>query len=87
MNDQKNDTILKLLTLLMLFLSLLMCISVFSSKKLDQAPSVNNPLGVAAKSDIKHAKKIDVPLKFYTEPNINYSTEKNIFEAVRTVKA
>ncbi|HEY0269060.1 MAG TPA: hypothetical protein VGC12_07495 [Methyloradius sp.] len=87
MKQQENDTILRLLTLLMLVLSLLMCISVFSFKKPDETMSLKNALSVAEKSQIKPAKNIEVPVKFYTQPNINYSTEKNIFETVRRVKA
>jgi len=87
MNDQENDTILRVLTLLMLVLTLLMCISVFSFKKSGEAESVKYPVSSATKSQTKAAKTIDVPLKFYTEPNINYSSKKNIFETVHRVRA
>ena len=87
MNQQENDNILRVMTLLMLVLSLLMCISVFAFNNLDETTSVKNPLNVVEKSQIKPAKNIQVPIKFYTEPNINYSTEKNIFETVRRVRA
>jgi uncharacterized protein YceK len=91
MNNQENDTILRVLTLLMLAITLLMCISVFSFKQPEDARSIIHPINHSASSDaqsrLKSLKTIDVPFKFYTEPNVNYSAEKNIFEAVHKVKA
>ena len=87
MNPQENDNILRVMTLLMLVLSLLMCVSVFAFKNVDANTSVKHPLNAGEKSQIKPIKNIQVPVKFYTEPNINYSTEKNIFETLRRVRA
>jgi hypothetical protein len=89
MNDQENDTILRVLTLLMLVLTLLMCISVFSFKKSNGIQSIKHPANSITKSQAQPAKTIEVPLKFYTEPNINYSTDqdKDIFETVHRVRA
>jgi|PersoiStandDraft_1058852.scaffolds.fasta_scaffold01335_3 hypothetical protein len=87
MNNQKNDTVLRVLTLLMLALTLFMCISVFSPKHSSAIEPIKHPVTAVTKSQFKPTSNIEVPLKFYTEPNINYSTEKNIFDTVHKVRA